>query len=99
MGSATPKKTSPIPIPALNSIASHAPVLNSGRSSSLPSRILPKRLKARKNKKTMNRVVAIKYTQPKDSVTIARAAVLKASRLPEKNTPQTTNRTAIKTET
>jgi hypothetical protein len=40
-GSATPKNISPMPIPALNIIATHEAVLNSGRSSSRPSRILP----------------------------------------------------------
>ena len=50
-------------------------------------------------KTTMNMVVAMRYTQPKDEVMMPRAAALKVSRLPEKNTPHTTNRIAMKTET
>ena len=45
-GSATPKNMSPVPIPALNIIATHETVLNSGRSSCAPSRTFPYRLKA-----------------------------------------------------
>jgi hypothetical protein len=40
-GSATPKNMSPMPMPALNIIATHDAVRNSGRSSSSPSRTLP----------------------------------------------------------
>ena len=41
IGSATPKNIRPMPMPALNIIAIHETVLNSGRSSSLPRRIRP----------------------------------------------------------
>jgi hypothetical protein len=40
-GSATPQKMSPIPIPVANIIEIQDMVLNSGRSSSRPSRIRP----------------------------------------------------------
>ena len=40
-GSDGPKNSTPIPIPAANSIATHEKVLNSAFSSSLPSGILP----------------------------------------------------------
>jgi hypothetical protein len=46
-GSATPKNISPMPIPALNIIATHETVLNSGRSSCPPSRTFPYLLKAK----------------------------------------------------
>ena len=39
IGSATAKNIRPMPIPALNIIATHEIVRNSGRSSSLPRRI------------------------------------------------------------
>lgn len=40
-GSATPKYTSPMPMPAANSIENQAPLLNSGSSSSAPSFMSP----------------------------------------------------------
>ena len=40
-GSATPQKTSPMPMPAAKSIANHDLRPNSGSSSSLPSTTLP----------------------------------------------------------
>ena len=42
-GSLTPKNISPMPMPALNIIAIHETVENSGSSSSLPSGMSPKR--------------------------------------------------------
>ena len=41
MGSATPQNSSPTPMPALNSIAIHEAVLNSGLSSGAPSFSFP----------------------------------------------------------
>src|SRR5690606_6497323 len=46
-GSLNPKNTKPMPIPALNIIAIHETVRNSGCSPSRPSGIRPKRLNAR----------------------------------------------------
>ena len=46
-GSATPKNISPMPMPALNIIAIHDTVLNSGCSSCPPSLTLPYLEKAR----------------------------------------------------
>ena len=43
-GSATPQKTSPMPMPALKSIANQERSPNSGSSSSAPRRTCPKRL-------------------------------------------------------
>ena len=40
-GSATPQKMSPMPMPVANIMEIQDMVLNSGRSSSRPSRILP----------------------------------------------------------
>ena len=54
-----------MPIPALNIIAIHDTVRNSGRSSSRPSRTLPKRLKASTNANTRKPAVPITNTQPK----------------------------------
>ena len=48
------KNSSPMPRPAENSMASQEKVPNSGRESSAPRRMLPKRLPIRK--KQMNRV-------------------------------------------
>ena len=55
-GSATPQNTSPMPMPAANSIANQEPNPNSASSSSLPSTRLPtgeKATQAAKNTKVL----------------------------------------------
>ncbi|MNY51634.1 hypothetical protein D3C86_1872410 [compost metagenome] len=51
MGSATDQKIRPIPMPPLNSMAIQEVKANSGRSSSRPRRIWPKRLTIRYSSK------------------------------------------------
>ena len=64
IGSATAKNISPMPMPALNIIATHDIVRNSGRSSSRPSRTRPKRLNASTPANTRNAAVESTNSQP-----------------------------------
>src|SRR5690606_16685813 len=70
-GSATPKNTRPIPMPAANSIASQVARLNSGLESSGPSRIRPQRDSAKTIANTRQPATVTTNSQPKRSVIAA----------------------------
>ena len=76
MGSATPQKSRPTPIPAAKSMASHETVENSGRSSGLPSLSLPNRENASHSEMIKNPLTATMKNQsmaPKTRSVIANA--------------------------
>src|SRR5918999_5579771 len=90
--SATPKNISPIPIPALNIMATHDTVRNSGCSSCPPSRILPYRLKARYIEKARKPNDDSMNTQPKLGTRKLHSTASKtAARLSVKRMPHRTN--------
>src|ERR687893_186122 len=91
-GSATPKNMRPMPMPALNIIATHETVLNSGCSSWAPSRILPNRLKARYSAKDRKPKVESMNIQPKlGTRKLHKTASKTAARLLVKKIPHATN--------
>src|SRR5918998_4494178 len=91
-GSATPKNMRPMPMPALNIIATHETVLNSGCSSWAPSLILPNRLKARYSAKVRKPKVESMNIQPKFGTRkLHNTASETAARLLVKNIPHATN--------
>jgi hypothetical protein len=63
-GSYTPKNIRPMPMPALNIIAIHDDVRNSGSSLSCPSGIRPYRLMARHTAKSTNPLAVSTKAQP-----------------------------------
>ncbi|GAA4328276.1 hypothetical protein GCM10023178_41090 [Actinomadura luteofluorescens] len=90
-GSATPKNISPMPIPALNIIATHETVRNSGSSPSRPRGMRPYRLNASHSEKITKPVAARTNSQPRfvsSQSSIASAAEL---RPPVSAPPQITN--------
>src|SRR5215210_6286471 len=92
MGSATPKNMRPMPIPALNIIATHETVLNSGCSSWPPNRIFPYRLKARYSEKDKKPKVESMNIQPKlGTRKLHKTASKTAVRLSVKRIPHATN--------
>jgi hypothetical protein len=91
MGSATAKNISPMPIPALNIIAIQDAVRNSGLSSSLPSLIRPKRLKARMRAKARNAAVERTNTQPNVAITQLSTSSATVPTPYVSSTPQSTN--------
>jgi hypothetical protein len=81
-----------MPIPALNIIATHETVLNSGRSFGPPSRIFPYRLKARYTAKDRNPKEDKMNTQPKlGTRKLHKTASKTAARFSVKRIPHTTN--------
>ena len=81
-------------MPALNIIAIHETVLNSGCSSSRPSRMRPKRLNASHSAKTTKPVAARMKPQPPPRMTPLSIALDAALRLSVPMTPQATKITA-----
>jgi hypothetical protein len=95
-GSATPKNISPMPIPALNIIATHDTVLNSGCSSCPPSRTLPYRLNARYIEKARKPNDDSMNTHPKLGTRKLHSTASKtAARLSVKRMPHRTNTAEI----
>ena len=84
-----------MPIPALNIIATQDTVRNSGRSSSVPSRIRPKRLKARTIANTRKTAVASTNTQPKVAITQLSTSSATVPRDSVSRTPHRTNAAEI----
>src|ERR687893_2229558 len=82
---------SPMPIPALNIIAIHDTVRNSGVSSSRPRGILPYLLIASQSAKTTNALAARTKAQPPPVMTPARTALATALSESVPNTPQAMN--------
>ena len=80
-------------MPALNIIATHELVRNSGCSSSLPSRSLPKRESPRKAAKSRKLSVESTNSQPKFSITQLRTESAVLPRPSVSSTPQRTNAT------
>src|SRR5919107_1074164 len=82
----------PMPMPALNIIATHETVLNSGFSSWAPSLIFPYRLKARYSEKDRKPKVESMNIQPKlGTRKLHKTASKTAARLLVKNIPHATN--------
>src|SRR5215210_4998972 len=82
----------PMPIPALNIIATHETVLNSGCSSWPPSRIFPYLLKARYSEKTKKPKDDSMKTQPKlGTRKLHKTALKTAAKLFVKRIPHATN--------
>src|SRR5215218_4825844 len=81
-----------MPIPALNIIATHEMVLNSGFSSWAPRRIFPYRLKARYTEKARNPKEDKMNTQPKlGTRKLHKTASKTAARFSVKRIPHSTN--------
>src|SRR5699024_9300739 len=97
--SETAKNTSPIPIPAVNSIANHDNVPYSGVESEGPSRILPCRDIITTNTNTTNPVAAKIYSQSKLVVMNPFTASATADTLPGAITPHNTNATVNSADT
>ncbi|MNN49955.1 hypothetical protein D3C81_1645170 [compost metagenome] len=95
IGSATPQNISPIPMPTLNIIAIHDDVLNSGCSSSWPSLIRPKRLKARNSAKPRKNAVESTKLQPNQSMMVSSSACDAVAIALGDSAPQVTNEAEI----
>ncbi|MDT4810159.1 hypothetical protein D3C84_499280 [compost metagenome] len=95
IGSATPQNISPMPMPTLNIIAIHDEVLNSGRSSSLPSLIRPKRLKARNSAKPRKDAVERTKLQPNQSMMVSSNACAVVAMVSGQSAPQVTTAAEI----
>jgi hypothetical protein len=94
-GSETPKNIRPMPMPALNIIATHEMVRNSGSSSSQPSGMLPNLPSASQSTKTTKPDAVSANSQPVLSMIQPRAELdALASELVLTN-PQTKNATAM----
>src|ERR671916_1442193 len=94
-GSATPKNISPMPIPALNIIAIHEMVRNSGRSSSRPSGMRPYLPAASQMTKTTNDDASSTNSQPRLPVTQPRIEPLTVPRPVGVTKPQATKPSAM----
>src|SRR5699024_5546248 len=75
IGSATPKKTSPTPMPPPNMSAIQEIVANSGFSPALPSGIRPYRLSARNSVNATKNATARMNSQPNFAITQFSASV------------------------
>src|SRR4028119_1317688 len=94
-GSATPKNIRPIPMPALNIIAIHEIVRNSGRSASRPSGIRPYLLAASQITKTTKADARSTNSHPRLPVIQPRTEPLTVPRPVGAAKPQTTKPSAI----
>src|SRR5919107_203910 len=94
-GSATPKNISPMPIPALNIIAIHEMVRNSGRSSSRPSGMRPYLPAASQMTKITNADANSTNSQPRLPVIQPRTELLTVPRPVGVTKPQATKPSAI----